>query len=51
MANDHARALALDCPRCGGRHVEAPILPLRGKQDTPEIVAWFTKHGFTMGTH
>ena len=46
-ADEHARALCLDCPRCGGRHVECPILPLKGKQDAPEILAWYSEHGFT----
>lgn len=50
-SDEHERALALPCPRCGGRHVETPILPLRGKPDSPEILEWFRKHGFTMNTH
>lgn len=47
-AADFEIALAMDCPRCGGRHFEMPILPMPGKQDTPEIVAWYERHGFAM---
>lgn len=45
-AADEARALELPCPRCGGHHEETPILPLHGKPDAPEIVAWYERHGF-----
>jgi hypothetical protein len=47
-AADEARALAMPCPRCGGMHHDTPILPMPGKQDTPEIMAWFESHGFPM---
>jgi hypothetical protein len=50
-AADHEHALAMPCPRCGGRHVELPILPLRGKPDSPEILAWYRQHDFTMHSH
>jgi hypothetical protein len=48
MGNDYARALSMPCPRCGGLHQEMPILPLHGKRDTPELVAWFNAHGFPL---
>lgn len=28
LAKEHEAALARPCPRCGGRHVEAPLLPI-----------------------
>jgi hypothetical protein len=31
LAAEYAAALAKACPRCGGQHVEMPILPLPGR--------------------
>jgi len=43
---DMDKARSLDCPRCGQKHVELPVMPLRGKKDSPQIMAFYEKHGF-----
>lgn len=46
LAADEERALAMPCPRCGGKHQETPILPMPGRTYPPALIKWFEANGF-----